>query len=159
MFQQITIVGNLGRDPEMRYTSTGIPVTSFSVATTRKWTGQDGQQQEKTVWFRVSAWRKQAELANQYLTKGSKVLILGEIDEPRTYTANDGTVRASLEVTANTIRFLSPRGENSGFGDSDVQPVERSYGSGGGGGGGASNGGNYGGSSSGGGHGEDEIPF
>ena len=74
MYQQITLIGNLGRDPEMRYTPSGQPVTNFSVAVTRAWVGQDGQRQEKTVWFRVTAWRKLAEQASQYLTKGSKVL-------------------------------------------------------------------------------------
>lgn len=153
MFQQVMIIGNLGRDPEMRYTQTGVPVTSFSVATSRRWTGQDGQSQEKTVWFRVSAWQKLAETTNQFLTKGSRVMVIGEIDEPRIYTAPDGTVRAALEMRANTVRFLTPKGEG-GFGDSDVQPVER-----GGYSGGASNGGSYGGSSSGGSQGEDDIPF
>ena len=58
MYQQITIVGNLGQDPEMRYTASGVPVTSFSVAVSKRWTGQDGQKQEKTTWFRVTAWRQ-----------------------------------------------------------------------------------------------------
>jgi single-strand DNA-binding protein len=142
----------------MRYTSTGVPVTSFSVAVSRKWTGQDGQQQEKTTWFRVAAWRKQAELANQYLTKGSKVLVIGEIEEPKIFTGQDGSPRTSLELTAQQIRFLSPRGENSGFGDSDVQPADRGYG---GSGGYASGGGN--GNASGGGsapsQSDDDIPF
>lgn len=153
MFQQIMLIGNLGRDPEMRYTSSGVPVTSFSVAVSRRWTGQDGVQQEKTTWFRVSAWRKQAELANQYLTKGSRVLVIGEVDEPQVYTGTDGTPRASLNVTAQQIKFLTPRGEGSTFGDSDVQPVDRGFG-----GGGYSSGG---GSGSGGGASQtdDDIPF
>ena len=65
MYQQITLIGNLGRDPEMRYTPSGVAVTSFSVAVNRSWTGQDGQRQDKTTWFRVSAWRRQAETCNQ----------------------------------------------------------------------------------------------
>lgn len=155
MFQQVMIIGNLGRDPEMRYTSTGVPVTSFSVAVSRRWTGQDGVQQEKTTWFRVSAWRKQAELANQYLTKGSKVLIIGEIEEPKIFTGQDGTPRTSLELTAQQIKFLSSRGDNGGFGDSDVQPVDRGYG--GGSSSGNAGGGGY--ASSGSSHSDDEIPF
>jgi len=111
MYQQITLIGNLGRDPEMRYTPSGVAVTSFSVAVSRRWTGQDGQQQEKTVWFRVTAWRKLAETASQYLTKGSKVLIVGTIEEPQAYIDREGQPRASLEVTAQDIRFLSTRGE------------------------------------------------
>lgn len=159
MFQQIMLIGNLGRDPEMRYTASGVPVTSFSVAVSRRWTGQDGQQQEKTVWFRVNTWRKQAEVANQYLTKGSRVLVIGEIEEPRIYTANDGTQRTSLEVNAQQLKFLTPKGEGGNFGDSDVQPVDRGYGNAGtgsyGGGNGQSGGGDGGASS----QGDDEIPF
>ena len=96
MYQQITLIGNLGRDPEMRYTPSGVAVTSFSVAVSRRWTGQDGQQQEKTVWFRVTAWRKLAETASQYLTKGSKVLIVGTIEEPQAYIDQEGQPRASI---------------------------------------------------------------
>ena len=127
MFQQITLVGNLGRDPEMRYTPSGVPVASFSVATSRRYQAQDGQWQEKTVWFRVTAWRKTAETVSQYLTKGSKVLIIGEVEEPRTWVDKDGNTQASLEVTAQTIRFLSGRGDNAGGGGGDFQrePVGR----------------------------------
>ena len=82
MYQQITLIGNLGRDPEMRYTPTGLPVTSFTMAVSRNWVGQDGQRQEKTIWFRVTAWRKLAETASQYLRKGSKVLVVGELEDP-----------------------------------------------------------------------------
>lgn len=123
MFQQITLVGNLGRDPEMRYTPSGVPVASFSVATSKRYQGQDGQWQEKTIWFRVTAWRKQAETVSQYLTKGSKVLIIGELEEPRPWTDKEGNTQASLEVTAQTIRFLSPRGEAAGGGDFTREPA------------------------------------
>ena len=114
MYQQLTLIGNLGRDPEMRYTPTGVPVTNFSMAVSRNWVGQYGQRQEKTIWFRVTAWRKLAETASQYLTKGSKVLVVGELEAPTTYTDRDGQVRVSLDVTASTIRFLSTRGESDG---------------------------------------------
>jgi single-strand DNA-binding protein len=90
MYQQLTLIGNLGRDPEMRYTPTGVPVTNFSIAVSRSWVGQDGRRQEKTLWFRVTAWRKLAETASQYLTKGSKVLVVGELEAPTTYTDRDG---------------------------------------------------------------------
>lgn len=121
MFQQITIVGNLGRDPEMRYTPNGVAVTSFTVATNRRYQAQDGQWQDKTIWFRVTAWRKTAETASQYLTKGSKVLIIGEVEEPRPWTDKEGNTQVSLEVTAQTIRFLSGRGEGVGGGGGDFQ--------------------------------------
>ncbi len=114
MYQQITLIGNLGRDPEMRYTPTGVAVTNFSVAVSRRWVGQDGQQQEKTLWFRVNAWNKLAETAAQYLTKGSKVLVVGEVEEPNTYIDREGQPRASLEVRALNIKFLSSRGDVAG---------------------------------------------
>jgi len=70
MYHKIIIVGNLGRDPEMRYTPDGTPVTHFSVATNRRWTDQEGQQHDETTWWRVTAWGRQAEVCNQYLQKG-----------------------------------------------------------------------------------------
>jgi single-strand DNA-binding protein len=111
MYQQVTLVGNLGNDPEMRYTPSGVPVTSFSLAVNKTWVAQDGQRQDKTLWFRVTAWRKQAETVSQYLTKGQRVLVIGEIEEARPYTDREGNLRATLEVTAQTIKFLSTRNE------------------------------------------------
>ena len=111
MYQKVIIVGNLGRDPEMRYTPDGTPVTSFSVATSRRWTDSNGQQQERTVWFRVSAWRHLAETCNQFLTKGRQVLVEGELSEPRVWQGRDGEYRASLELTARNVKFLGGRGD------------------------------------------------
>lgn len=117
MYHQIIIVGNLGKDPEMRYTPAGQAVTSFSVATTRQYTAGNGEQVKETIWFRVSAWGKQAEICHEYLKKGSKVLVEGRLTPdkttggPRVWNKQDGTAGASFEVTANTVRFLSPRGE------------------------------------------------
>ena len=111
MYQKLIIVGNLGRDPEMRYMTDGTPVTSFSVATSRRWTDANGQAQERTVWFRVSAWRRLAETCNQYLTKGRQVLVEGELSEPRPWQSRDGEWRASLEVRAYTVKFLGNRGD------------------------------------------------
>jgi single-strand DNA-binding protein len=131
MYQKIVLIGNLGRDPEMRYTADGTPVTSFSIATNESWTGQDGQQQERTTWWRISAWRRLAETCNQYLSKGSQVLVEGRVNPdpetggPRTFTRNDGTVGASYEVTALTVKFLGRRGDEVGFeapGDEAVAP-------------------------------------
>jgi len=121
MFHKVTIIGNLGGDPQMRYTQTGVPVTSFSVATNRRWTNQDGSQGEETVWFRVSAWRGLAETCNKYLSKGRQVYIEGRLNPdpqtggPRIWTGNDGQPRASFEVTALDVRFLGGRGETGGF--------------------------------------------
>lgn len=111
MFQRVTIIGHLGRDPEMRYTPSGQPVASFSVATSRRWTDDKGQQQERTVWWRVTAWGKLAETCNQYLAKGRMALVEGELDEPRVYQGRDGEHRASLDLRATNVRFLGGRGE------------------------------------------------
>jgi single-strand DNA-binding protein len=118
MYHKIVIVGNLGRDPEMRYTPDGKAVTSFSVATNRKWNNADGSQGEETIWFRVTAWRQLAETCNQYLSKGRQVLVEGRITPdretggPRIWTRSDGTPSASFEVTASEVRFLGGRGES-----------------------------------------------
>lgn len=123
MFQKFIVVGNLGRDPEMRYMPDGTAVTNFSVATTRKWTGADGQPKEETAWVRVEVWRKQAESANQYLSKGSKVLVEGRIKPdpntggPRLYTRQDGSIGANFEMVADSVRFLSTNNGNSDNGD------------------------------------------
>jgi single-strand DNA-binding protein len=115
MYQSTTIVGNLGKDPEMRYTPSGTPVTSMSVATNRKYTGSDGQVVKETTWFRVSVFGKQAEACAQYLKKGSTVLVEGRLQSdlktggPKTFTRQDGTVGTSFEIAANTVRFMSSR--------------------------------------------------
>lgn len=120
MYHTIIIVGNLGRDPEMRYTPSGQAVTNMNVATNRQYTASDGTQVKETIWFRVSAWGKTAENCNQYLRKGSKVLIEGRLipdpatGGPRTFTRQDGTPGAVFEINANTVRFLSARGEVEG---------------------------------------------
>ena len=113
MYQSITMIGNLGNAPEMRYTPSGVAVASFSLAVNKEWTTDAGKQ-SKTVWFRVTTWRKQAEIVSQYLNKGSKVMVVGEIEEARAFTDRDGNNRASLEVTAQTVKFLSGRGEMPG---------------------------------------------
>lgn len=116
-FHTVILAGNLGRDPEMRYTPGGQAVTNFSVAVDDSYTNNNGERVDRTIWFRVSTWGKQAESCNQYLKKGSKVLVEGRMvvdpatGGPRTWSRQDGTTAASLEVRANTVRFLSSRGE------------------------------------------------
>ena len=122
MFQKVILVGNLGRDPEMRYTPGGQAVTNFSVATNRRYTDSSGETRDETVWFRISAWGKQAETCNQYLKKGSRVLVEGRLNgdengNPRMWTGQDGSPRASFEVTSQNVRFLSGRDEGSLGGD------------------------------------------
>jgi single-strand DNA-binding protein len=122
MYHTIIIVGNLGKDPEMRYTPSGQAVTSFNVATNRQYTGSDGNMVKETIWFRISVWGKQAESCSQYLKKGSKVLIEGRLNAdpqtggPKIWTRQDGSAGSSFEVTANTVRFLSSRGDGEGGG-------------------------------------------
>ena len=118
MYQKIIIIGNLGRDPEIRYLpNSGAAVTNFSVATNRTYTNANGERIQETVWFRVSAWGKLAETTNQYLRKGSKVLVEGRMvadpqtGGPRIWTRQDGTPAASFEIHAMTVRFLSTREE------------------------------------------------
>ena len=130
MYQKITIVGNLGRDPEMRYLGDGSAVTNLSVATNRTWKDKNsGEKQKETTWFRVSVWGRQAEPVNQYLTKGAPVLVEGllKIDNatggPRLWTRQDGTVAASFELRADTVRFIGGRGENGVY-KSDGDLVE-----------------------------------
>ncbi len=132
MFHRVSLIGNVGRDPEMRYTADGTPVTTFSVATTTRlskarnpecpqgWKESfNGQNWELTTWWRVSCWRQLAEVVNQYLTKGRQVFVEGEVRgeavngtlNPRVWTGNDGIARASFEITARTVKFLGGREE------------------------------------------------
>jgi len=106
MYQKLIIIGNLGKDPEMKYTTGGDPVTSFSVATSGY--------KDETTWWRVSVWGKQAESCNQYLHKGSKVLVEGRLKaEPPVFQKKDGTWAASYEMTADNVRFLSGKSDDA----------------------------------------------
>jgi len=122
MYHTIIIVGNLGKDPEMRYLPSGQAVTKLNVATNRQYTGSDGQMVKETTWFQVSVWGKQAESSNQYLKKGSHVLIEGRLNGdpvtggPRIWTRQDGTPGASFEVTASMVKFLPGRAGGEGAG-------------------------------------------
>ena len=116
MYQKVILVGNLGRDPEMRYTPSGQAVTNLNVATNRRYTDSNGQQVEETAWFRVSVWGRQAETVHQYLRKGRQVLVEGRLNpdengNPRIWTRQDGTPAASFEVTAQNVRFLGGRAD------------------------------------------------
>ena len=124
MYQKMIIVGNLGRDPEMRYTPSGQAVTNFSVATNRQYTASDGTRVKETTWFRVSAWGRQAETCNQYLRRGSRVLVEGRLNpdengNPRVWTGQDGAPRASYEITALRVQFMSTRAEDEMFQQQD----------------------------------------
>ncbi len=108
---KIQIIGRLGRDPEMRYTSEGKPVTNFSVATGGKWSDREGNERDDTEWFRIEAWDRLAETCNQYLHKGDQVYIEGRI-KTRKYTDRDGVERTSVDVVANNMLILSAKGSN-----------------------------------------------
>ena len=131
-YHTIILVGNLGRDPEMRFTPSGQAVTNFSVAVNDNYTNSSGEKVERTIWFRISTWGKQAETCNQYLKKGRKVLVEGRIvpdpatGSPRIWTRQDGSSAASFEVNASTVRFLSAKGEGgeSAAVPGDAAPAE-----------------------------------
>jgi single-strand DNA-binding protein len=129
---KLIIVGNLGRDPEIRHLPSGQAVTNLSVAANRRWTDQaNGEPQEEVCWFHVSVWGKQAEAANEYLGKGHEVLIEGRLRPdpstggPRTYARNDGTAGASFEVVADRVQFLG--GNGNGGQDKAQAETEPAY--------------------------------
>lgn len=102
---KVILIGNVGTDPEMRYTPDGKPVTSFRMATNRRYTTSAGESREETDWFRVTVWGKQAESCNQFVTKGKQVYVEGRL-HARNWQGQDGQTRTSLEVTANRVLFL-----------------------------------------------------
>lgn len=110
---KLTIIGNLTRDPELRTTSTGINVCSFTVAVNRRRSSQNSNQPEADF-FRVSAWRQLGENCQKYLAKGRKVAVVGAVSVS-SYTANDGSTRFSLDVTADDVEFLSSRSEDGAY--------------------------------------------
>ena len=111
---KVQLIGNVGRDPELRYLPGGEPVTTFSVATNRRWTGQDGQPHEQTEWHSVVAWRRLAEQCSEYLSKGRKVYVEGRL-QTRTWTdATTGQTRSRTEVVADRMLLLDPRPTGTG---------------------------------------------
>lgn len=117
---KIMIIGNLGGDPEMRYTPQGTPVTNFSVAVNRFFNDATGERQEETQWFRVEAWRQLAELCNQYLAKGRRAYIEGRF-RSRTWQGNDGQSRHTSEIIAERVIFLDRAGESPEFGPTNAE--------------------------------------
>jgi len=114
-FNKITIVGNLGRDPELRYTPQGIAVCSFSMATNEKRRDKSGELQDTTTWFKVTLWRQQAENAAKYLTKGSPVYIEGRL-RIEEWTDRDNNNRYTLDVQATDMQFIGSRSDGMGGG-------------------------------------------
>ncbi|GAC1436483.1 MAG: single-stranded DNA-binding protein [Chloroflexota bacterium] len=120
-YNKMTIIGNLGGDPETRYTPSGAPVTSFNVAVNERRRQQDGQTQESTQWFRVSCFNKLADVASQYLKKGSNVYIEGPL-QVREFTGNDGKTRFSLDIRAREMQMLGSR-MPAGSEEAEGEPV------------------------------------
>jgi len=119
MYQKIIILGNLGGDPELRYTAQGTAVANFSVATNRKWTNTDGSAGEETCWFRVTAWQRLAEVCDEYLSKGRQVMVEGKLTPdpdtggPKIWQRKDGESAASFEIRASVVQFLG-KGNGNG---------------------------------------------
>jgi single-strand DNA-binding protein len=107
-YQKVIVAGNLGQDPEVRYLTNGDAVANFSVAVTESWKDSGGQKQERTEWFRVVCFKRQAEIAGEYLRKGAQVLVEGKL-QTRKYQANDGTDRYVTELRADTFKMLGAR--------------------------------------------------
>ncbi|MDA1256609.1 MAG: single-stranded DNA-binding protein [Chloroflexi bacterium] len=106
---KVIMIGNVGTDPEMRYTPSGSAVTDFRLAVSRRYSTRDGNQQEETEWFTVTAWERLADTVNQYVTKGMKVYVEGRL-KSRSYQGNDGQMRFSNEINAQTVQFLDRGG-------------------------------------------------
>ena len=124
---KIIIIGNLGRDPEMRYSTSGNPMTSFSVATNRRYTASSGEQREETEWFNCTAFGRLADTCNQYLTRGQQVYVEGRLST-RQYDRRDGTPGFSLDVFVTDVQFLGRRDDQSGGGYGDYGDQRGGYG-------------------------------
>jgi single-strand DNA-binding protein len=120
---KVFLIGNLGRDPELRYTPSGTPVANFSLATSERWKNADGELQEHTEWHNIVAWRRLAEIAGEYLHKGSKVYIEGKI-RSRSWEGQDGQKRFRTEIMVDNLMLLDARSEQPGqqVGDSGFEP-------------------------------------
>ena len=126
---KIMVIGNVGTDPEMRYTPSGSPVTSFRIATSRSYTGQDSERKQETEWFTVVTWNQLAEQVNQYLSKGRRAYVEGRLHS-HSFQGNDGQMRFRNEIVANRVLFLDRPGGEQQFEDSapvgELEPVAAS---------------------------------
>ena len=120
---KIILIGNVGSDPEMRYTPNGKAVTAFTMATNRRYSTASGETREETDWFRISAWGKQAEQCNQFLTKGRQVYVEGRL-HARNWEGQDGQMRTSLEVTADRVLFLGKRTPTAVSDEGEIEPED-----------------------------------
>lgn len=126
-YEQTIIIGNVGRDPELKYLPSGSAVCNFSVAVTTRWNDrQSGEKREKTNWVNVSAFNKSAEILAQYVKKGSQIMIEGTVSA-RAYMGQDGEPRASLDLRVNNFQFLGGRGDNAGGGGGNYDNSDSNY--------------------------------
>jgi len=151
---KVILVGNLGADPDMRYTQSGAGVCELRLATNESWTDKNGQKQERTEWHKIIVWGKRAEVCSKYLGKGRQIYVEGRL-QTRSWDDKEGNKRYTTEIIANDVQFLGGGGGKSEGQDGGAPPAG-DYGGGGGGGGG--DGGGYSGGGGGGGGGDD-IPF
>jgi single-strand DNA-binding protein len=125
---KVMLIGNLGRDPEVRYTASSVPVATFSIATNESWQDQDGNTQERTEWHNIVAWRKLAEICHQYLRKGSKIYVEGRIQTRSYDDKNTGQKKYMTEIVLNNMIMLDSR--ESGAGAPSYAPPEAAAGAG-----------------------------
>ena len=137
------LVGNLGRDPELRHTPNGQAVVNFTLATSENWTDKSGERQERTEWHRIVVWGKTAEMCNQYLSKGRTVYVEGRI-QTREWEDKDGNKRYTTEINASTVNFIGPRTSSNDGGSSYSGSGGSGSGGSGSGGSGSGGGGNAG---------------
>ena len=108
---KVILIGNLGNDPDLRYTPSGVAVANFSIATSERWNDKDGKPQERTEWHRIVAWRKLAEIAGEYLKKGKQVYVEGKL-QTRSWEDKEGAKRYTTEIVADNIQMLGRKGED-----------------------------------------------
>ena len=121
---KIMLIGNLGKDPDLRYTGSGVAVATFSLATNESWKDQDGNQQERTEWHNIVAWRKLAEISGEYMKKGKKVFVEGRIQTRSYDDKNTGTKKYITEIVADNIILLDPRGATESSAPPSLQGEE-----------------------------------
>jgi single-strand DNA-binding protein len=122
MVNKVILIGNLGADPEMRYTQSGTAVATLRLATNRKWKDKDGNQQDETEWHRVIVWAQSAEYCSNYLSKGSKIYVEGRL-QTRKWQDQNGNDKYTTEIIANTVQNLTPRAGEAGSGGYEEPPL------------------------------------
>ncbi|MBN1276383.1 MAG: single-stranded DNA-binding protein [Deltaproteobacteria bacterium] len=110
-FNRVILIGNLGRDPEVRYTADGVAVANFTIATSEQWKDKNGEKQERTEWHRIVAWRRLGEICGEYLRKGSQVFVEGKL-QTRSWEDREGVKRYITEVVAQAMQMLGPAGRD-----------------------------------------------